>query len=400
MEKKENTYSRMLVPSILSVSLLTIMAPTAISPALAAIKEAFSGISPTQAKLVLTLPTLVMMPIGLCAAGLTARMDKKKLLLLGMVLFLVFGLAGGFVDEFWLLLLMRLLFGVGLGIMTPLATSLIFDFESDTQKRSKLMGIQGAFNQLGGLVFMAVSGILANISWRYSFFCYAFVLVSIILSLLYLPSIPPSGKMENNVAPKPKLNKKIFVLSFFSMMIFACFFVVNTDLALFMHVEGLGDAKDCGYALSFMRIPAIVSGMLLAWLLRKLKEWTVFFACVIMATGYVCIAYAYTYEMLMVGCLIVGLGGGFALPPVQLYVPFVVPPSQRTLGVAIITSVAQFGQFLSPLYTNLFVSESANDPERMRFVVSAVSTVIIGFLSWCFVRTLPKKPLTDNYLNR
>lgn len=77
----------MLIPSILSVSVLTIMAPTAVSPALAAIRDAFPHISETQAKLVLTLPTLIMMPIGLFSARLTAKIDKKKLLLTGMILF-------------------------------------------------------------------------------------------------------------------------------------------------------------------------------------------------------------------------------------------------------------------------------------------------------------------------
>ena len=180
---EERRYSKMLIPSILSVSVLTIMAPTAVSPALAAIRDAFPGISATQAKLVLTLPTLVMMPMGLLSARLTARIDKKRLLLTGMVLFLVFGVAGGFVNDFRLLLLMRLLFGVGLGIMTPLSTSLIFDFAPDPGKRSKLLGLQGSSNQLGGLIFMSLSGVLASMSWRYSFLVYAFVIVSIILTL-------------------------------------------------------------------------------------------------------------------------------------------------------------------------------------------------------------------------
>ena len=135
-ENSQPKYSKMLITSILSISLLTIMAPTAISPALAAIKEAFPDISATQAKFVLTLPTLVMMPMGLFSARLTQKLDKKKLLLTGMTFFLVFGVAGGFVNNFGLLLTMRVLFGVGLGIMTPLSTSLIFDFEDDPNKQS------------------------------------------------------------------------------------------------------------------------------------------------------------------------------------------------------------------------------------------------------------------------
>lgn len=387
----------MLMPSILSVSLLTIMAPTAISPALAAIREAFPQISVTQAKLVLTLPTLIMMPLGLYSARLTARIDKKKLLLVGMTLFLVFGVAGGFVNDFRLLLLMRVLFGIGLGIMTPLSTSLIFDFAPDPGRRSKLLGIQGASNQLGGLVFMSLSGVLANISWRYSFLCYAFVIVSIVLTTFFLPSIPPLQPKESAAGSgKQRLDKKLFILAFFAMMIFACYFVINTDLALFMDVEGIGDAEECGYALSLMRIPAILAGVMLAWIMRKLKDWTMSFASVIMAAGYLIIAASHSYGILMVGCLIVGLGGGFALPPISLFLPRIVTPRQRTLGVAIIMSVAQLGQFISPLYTDLFVNSADPESSRMRFVVSAITTIVIGLMILAFARTLPKKPIAEN----
>lgn len=394
---KNEKYSKMLIPSILSVSLLTIMAPTAISPALAAIKEAFPDISATQTKLVLTLPTLVMMPIGLFSAKLTARIDKKKLLLIGMVLFLVFGVAGGFVSNFKLLLLMRVFFGLGLGIMTPLSTSLIFDFAPDTSKRSKLLGIQGASNQLGGLIFMSLSGILASISWRYSFLTYAFVIVSIVLTSLFMPSIPPYKAKQRAAgnAVEKKMSKKIFILAFFALMIFSCYFVINTDLALFMDVEHIGNARECGYALSLMRIPAIVAGILLAWIMRNLKDWTMPFATVIMAAGYLVIAYADSYGILMLGCLIVGLGGGFALPPISLYLPRIVTPRQRTFGVAIIMSVAQLGQFISPYYINIFVTGGTGEALRMRFVVSAITTIVIGFLVLAFTYTLPKKPLDD-----
>ena len=387
----------MLMPSILSVSLLTIMAPTAISPALAAIRDAFPQISATQAKLVLTLPTLIMMPLGLYSARLTARIDKKKLLLVGMTLFLVFGVAGGFVNDFRLLLLMRVLFGIGLGIMTPLSTSLIFDFAPDPGRRSKLLGIQGASNQLGGLVFMSLSGVLANISWRYSFLCYAFVIVSIVLTTFFLPSIPPLQPKESAAGSgKQRLDKKLFILAFFAMMIFACYFVINTDLALFMDVEGIGDAEECGYALSLMRIPAILAGVMLAWIMRKLKDWTMSFASVIMAAGYLIIAASHSYGILMVGCLIVGLGGGFALPPISLFLPRIVTPRQRTLGVAIIMSVAQLGQFISPLYTDLLVNSADPESSRMRFVVSAITTIVIGLMILAFARTLPKKPIAEN----
>lgn len=392
---EETKYSKMLIPSILSISLLTIMAPTAVSPALAEIQKAFPQITATQAKMVLTLPTLVMMPIGLCSAKLTARFDKKKLLLLGMTFFLVFGVGGGLVSNFGTLLIMRVLFGIGLGIMTPLSTSLIFDFAPEPGRRSKLLGIQGASNQFGGLVFMTLSGVLASISWRYSFLCYAFVVVSLVLTTLFLPSIPPMAPRKVNGGKPKKMSKKIFLLAFFAMMIFACYFVINTDLALFMDKYEIGDAKKCGYALSIMRIPAIIAGLTLARIMKRLGDWTMPVATAIMACGYMIIAYSNMFPMMMLGCLVVGLGGGFALPPISLYLPRIVTPRQRTFGVAIIMSVAQLGQFISPLFVSIFVSEDTVDALRMRFVVSAIATIIIGVCVLAFSYTLPKEALKE-----
>jgi len=392
---EESKYSKMLIPSILSISLLTIMAPTAVSPALAEIQKAFPHITATQAKMVLTLPTLVMMPIGLCSAKLTARFDKKKLLLLGMTLFLIFSVGGGFVSNFGMLLIMRVLFGVGLGIMTPLSTSLIFDFAPEPERRSKLLGIQGASNQLGGLVFMTLSGVLASISWRYSFLCYAFVIVSLILASLFLPPIPPMAPRKANGGKPRKMSKKIFLLAFFAMMIFACYFVINTDLALFMDEYGIGNARECGYALSIMRIPAIIAGLTLAKIMKRLGDWTMPVATAIMACGYMIIAYSCNFPIMMLGCLVVGLGGGFALPPISLYLPRIVTPRQRTFGVAIIMSVAQLGQFISPLFVSIFVSEDTVDALRMRFVVSAIATIIIGVCVLTFSYTLPKEALKE-----
>jgi hypothetical protein len=57
--------------------------------------------------------------------------------------------------------------------------------------------------------------------------------------------------------------------------------------------------------------------------------------------------------------------------------------------------VAQLGQFVSPLYTNLFVSGSDSESLRMRFIVSTVTTVVIGLMVVAFASTISKMPLKD-----
>ncbi|MBQ1697394.1 MAG: MFS transporter, partial [Bacteroidales bacterium] len=94
-------------------------------------------------------------------------------------------------------------------------------------------------------------------------------------------------------------------------------------------------------------------------------------------------------------CLVVGVGGGISIPPLFTFVPRIVPPRQRTLGVAIVTLVAQLGQFVSPLYINLFVTGTESSELRMRFIIATITTVIMGFAVVAFASTISKKPLTD-----
>jgi hypothetical protein len=57
--------------------------------------------------------------------------------------------------------------------------------------------------------------------------------------------------------------------------------------------------------------------------------------------------------------------------------------------------VAQLGQFVSPLYTNIFVNGSDSESLRMRFVIATVTTVVIGFMVVAFASTISKVPLKD-----
>ncbi|MDD3741621.1 MAG: MFS transporter, partial [Bacteroidales bacterium] len=168
---------KMLKPAILSISLLTVMASAAISPALNEIKNAFPGISNTDVKLVLTLPSLIMIPFSLLSGWLSSRFSKKKIVFVGLAIYFIFGIGGGFAQSFNQLLLIRGCLGIAIGLLMPISSSLIFDyFEGNV--RNKMMGLSGAVNQIGGMFFLVISGLLASYSWKYSFGVYSMSVVT------------------------------------------------------------------------------------------------------------------------------------------------------------------------------------------------------------------------------
>ncbi|MFH0838728.1 MAG: MFS transporter [Candidatus Omnitrophota bacterium] len=219
--------------SILSISLLTVMASAAISPALAKIHQAFSGVDPTLIKLVLTLPSLLIIPFSLLAGWLVTRMKKRHILLIGLFIYCLGGIGGGFARNINELLIIRGIFGIGVGLIIPLSTSIIADFYEGIE-RTKMMGYSGSVSHFGGVVFLLVSGWLACISWRYAFIVYGLSVIIFLMVLLWLPE-PVSKKAATLV--KSKLPFGVYVCAFLGVLMMVAFYAAPTNLAMFIESE-------------------------------------------------------------------------------------------------------------------------------------------------------------------
>ena len=216
--------------SILSISLLTVMASAAISPALAKIKQAFPGVDPTLIKLVLTLPSLLIIPFSLIAGWMASRMKKKYVLLIGLVIYTIGGVGGAFARSITELLVIRGFFGIGAGLIIPLSTSLIADFYEGPE-RTKMMGLSGSTSHLGGVIFLLVSGWLACVSWRLAFAVYGLALVNLLMVLFFLPE--PVSKRPTGLV-KSALPGGVYVCAVLGALMMVAFYAAPTNLAMFI----------------------------------------------------------------------------------------------------------------------------------------------------------------------
>lgn len=95
--------SNLLTVAILSISMITVMASAAVSPALANISKAFPQESITMIKTVLTLPSLFIIPFSLLSGYLVQRFGNKRVLIVGIVIYIIGGVAPAFTDTMFLL---------------------------------------------------------------------------------------------------------------------------------------------------------------------------------------------------------------------------------------------------------------------------------------------------------
>lgn len=186
MELKEHRRWRLMV-SILSISLLTVMAGAAVAPALGIIREYFSDEPLTVVQLIISMPALFIAITNLFFGRLCRIFTAKKLTLIGLIMYVVFGCAAGLFSNIYLVLVCRALLGIGVGILMPLSTGLIsYYFTKDKQDmQDMLMGYSSAMNMMGGVIATLIAGLLAIVSWRLSFLVYLMGVLCIVLVMLF-----------------------------------------------------------------------------------------------------------------------------------------------------------------------------------------------------------------------
>ena len=161
--------------TLLLVSSLTIMSVITISPALPQMVIAFSDVTNAEflVKLVLTLPALMIAIFAPITGRLIDRHGRLRILWLSLVLYAISGTAGYFLNNLYHILISRALLGISVGMSMTIVITLIADY-FDGKERQKFVGLQIAFMSMGGILFIGLGGILADLSWRYPFLIYLF----------------------------------------------------------------------------------------------------------------------------------------------------------------------------------------------------------------------------------
>jgi MFS family permease len=340
--------------TLLLVSSLTIMAGTAIAPALPSIHDHFSGIaySGLLIRLVLTLPALFIVLAGPLTGWFLDRKGRLRLLVPAMLLYGISGSSGLYLDSIWAILAGRALLGVAVaGIMTS-ATTLIADYYKGLA-RSQFMGWQAAFMNLGGIVFLTAGGGLAELGWRWPFTIY---LTAIFLIPLVNYSLTEPVKEKPNSDSSSFLNDhnnhvrllaSIYGIGFLGMLLF---YFIPLQIPFYLsETAGAGPATS-GVAIAIVTLFAMIT----AFGYGRIKNYMGYIHVFglnfgLMGAGYLIIGLGTGYASVFTGLAICGLGTGLMFPNLNVWLTSEIPEYMRGRAVGGLTTAIFMGQFISPV---------------------------------------------------
>lgn len=377
--------SRLLKPTILMLSFLSVLSGAAIAPALGKIQQAFPEADPLLIQMTLTLTPLFIIPFSLLTGRISLKLRKRHILFVGLTLYFLAGVGGGLMNSITMILVMRALLGVGTGLVSALSLSLIADFYQG-EERSTTMGLSSSIATLGGIILTLMSGWLALLSWRYAFAAYSVSFFILIMVYFFLPE-PPKTEKKSNKKPG-KLPLGVYGMGFLTVLLMIVFYLIPTRIALFIQETGIGDAGQSGVSIATMNTAAFLVGLVFGKVRSRLKSITTLLALLCLGSGLAALNYVQTLPAVLISLFFAGMGIGTLMPTIFLVTANLVPNELNGPALSIVNSSLYLGQFASPLVISFLGSLLGLQQIRDDFFIGGVLTLVAAalFLIWIFIR--------------
>lgn len=368
--------------AIWSLSLVVDLPGLAVSPVVSVIDKVFPGSSHLECQLLEILPNFCIFPFILLSGKLSESRDKVTLVVVGLVVFLLSGIAYFFCNDIISLTIVSCTLGMGCGLIIPLAAGLLAETFVGKYRLDQ-MGIKSGIANFTLVFATFVVGLIEGRNWHLPFVVYLIAVVPLVMSVFLTRrflsanhAISVTAAPDAQTAPSPAGDSRSFRRNLWGIIIFYLLVTVTGITLSFyipflMQKHGMSDATT-GYVSAAFYLALTIPGFWLGRVVKMFRYFTIP-ACVIsMIAGLLVIPLIPHLWAYFLGAVLVGFGYG-ALQPIFYDKAAVIAPTsaKSTKVLSYIMSANYLGVAVCPLFFAGLGSVSA-------FIISAV--VMAGVL--------------------
>jgi MFS family permease len=332
---------------LLAGSCLSVLGAVLIAPVLPQMTDHFAGVpgADVLVPIVLTVPALI---IGLTApfAGFIAdRIDRKRVLIVAMAGYTVFGTAPLYLDTLGSIIGSRVLVGLCEAAIMTCCTTLIADYWSGP-RRSRYLGLQTLLASVSATVFLGLGGALGSSGWRTPFWLYLVAIVLAVPMALFIwqPSSPGTSR---ELPPIPW--RQLRVPCLVTLVGGVVFYALIVELSFVLDEAGVTATATIGALSALMSLATAIAAGSFAKLSGRTPRELLPVAFGLSAAGFLVIWSSGSVAVITAGAVLTGAGTGLLLPVLLTWATNGLKFAERGRGTGLWTGTLFIGQFLSPV---------------------------------------------------
>lgn len=363
--------------SILALSLVLITS-FSISSALPAMFDYYQGYPKEQIELLVSLPSFGIM-IMLVLNGVLERLLPERLQIsLGLVILSIGGTAPFWYQDYNFVFAMRILFGLGVGMINAKAISIISE-RYHGKTRIQMLGLRGSAEVVGASILTLMVGQLLSFGWTATFLAYSAGFLVLILYLLFVPYGKEKKETKIKEVESARLTGQMKGLIFLLAVEAAVVVCTNTAITIripsLMVERGLGDAQLSSLVLSIMQLIGILAGVSFSLFISLFKERLLLWSGITFGLGQIVIALSPSLGVMVVGSIVAGFAYSVALTTVFQLLSERIPAKLLNQATSFAVLGCSFGAFTTP-----FVLGSVG-------MITQNSMMIFTILGLCLIAT-------------
>ncbi len=353
MERTTTSPNKNLVKTALILSSIDGQVQAALyMPILALTTSTFNDTATINFSFSVTSGTMLIMTL---VAGHLARfIDKRSLILIGTVIFILGGFAGSFSPTAEFLVGTRIIEGIGAGLVYPMVPAITAQLFQG-RERTQVMGLlNGGACIIAFFLNFGAGWVGAMFGWRVCLWIYAILTIAIFMQIKYIPKMGPEKAIQDaeRNAVKNHLSYKIFLFALANCVFSCCGMIFNMTLAGFIMDSGIGDSTIAGTAGSIQTMVGFLVGLLFARIVARLGRFVPAFCLASLAVCYFGLAASTDAVGIFISIMFIGLCCGVLYPYLNECVARNTTHGTVTIGMSYVSMGMMVGNFLCGFFVN------------------------------------------------
>ncbi|HEY9633590.1 MAG TPA: MFS transporter [Coleofasciculaceae cyanobacterium] len=366
---------------ICAVALIAVLGVSSVTPAFPKLAQSLN-VEPKNIGLLVTVFTLPTLLLGPIIGVLADRLGRKKIIVPSLFLFGIAGAACAFARDFNLLLVLRLLQGIGAASLLSLSVTLIGDLYAG-DRRTTAMGYNASATSVGTAIYPTVGGALATIGWYYPFMLPLAAIPVGLLVLFALKNPEPQG--ERNLqeylrnAGKVLKNRQLAGLFIASAANFILLYgAYVTYLPQLINDTFNAPPATIGMLLSSVSVAITITSSQLGKLARRFPATTLIRASfVFYAVALSIVPFVPNIWLLLIPTTIFGIGLGIGFPSIQTLLADLAPREYLATVMSVNGTFFGLGQTLGPLLMGIVFGMGGISSVFYAGVGFAIATLVV-----------------------